>query len=39
MGGVTDRRKYKEQQFDILADAIRNSIDMAKVYDIIERGI
>ena len=39
MGGVTDRRKHKEQQFDILADAIRNSIDIAKVYDIIERGI
>ena len=39
MGGVTDRRKYKEQQFDILADSIRKSIDMAKVYDIIERGI
>jgi len=39
MGGVTDRRKYKEQQFDILADSIRKSIDMAKVYEIIERGL
>lgn len=39
MGGAADRRKYKEQQFDILADSIRKSIDMAKVYDIIERGI
>lgn len=27
-GGVIDRRAYKEQQFDILADGVRESLDM-----------
>ncbi|MCM1507184.1 MAG: cobyric acid synthase [Ruminococcus flavefaciens] len=38
-GNVTDRRKYKEKQFDILADGIRNSINMDMLYRIIENGV
>ncbi|MBF0441261.1 MAG: cobyric acid synthase [Oligoflexales bacterium] len=32
-------RKHKESQFDILASALRESIDINAVYDIIERGL
>ncbi|MGM9937523.1 MAG: cobyric acid synthase [Candidatus Ornithomonoglobus sp.] len=32
-------KEYKERQYDILADAVRNSLDMRAVYDIIEKGI
>ncbi|MGN0163288.1 MAG: cobyric acid synthase [Candidatus Ornithomonoglobus sp.] len=34
-----DIKEYKERQYDILADAVRNSLDMRAVYDIIEKGI
>lgn len=34
-----DMRQYKQRQYDILADAVRNSLDMQAVYDIIEKGI
>ena len=33
-----DYKAYKEQQYDILADAIRRSLDMDKVYQILEEG-
>jgi len=30
-----DLKKYKESQYDILADCVRNSVDMDKIYKII----
>lgn len=30
-----DIKKYKESQYDILADAVRSSIDMKKIYEIV----
>ena len=30
---------YKKQQYDILADYIRNSVDMKEIYRIIEEGV
>lgn len=38
-GGITDRKAYKDSQFDILADEIRKNIDIEKIYRIIEEGI
>ncbi|MDE6833742.1 MAG: cobyric acid synthase CobQ, partial [Ruminococcus sp.] len=38
-GECIDRRTYKEKQFDILADGVRNNINMDILYKIIERGI
>ncbi|MDE6671269.1 MAG: cobyric acid synthase [Ruminococcus sp.] len=38
-GECIDRRTYKERQFDILADSVRNNINMDMLYKIIERGI
>ena len=32
-------REYKEQQYDKLADSIRNSLDMDRIYQIIEEGV
>ncbi|MCH5212379.1 MAG: cobyric acid synthase [Oscillospiraceae bacterium] len=32
-------REYKEKQYDILADAVRNALDMDMVYKIIEQGV
>ena len=37
-GGI-DRAAYKERQFDILAQAVRESLDMAQVYRILRAGI
>lgn len=34
-----DLSAYKEQQYDKLADLIRNSVDMARVYEILEEGL
>ena len=31
-------REYKEQQYDKLADILRNSLDMDRIYQIIEEG-
>ena len=31
--------EYKQKQYDILADAIRSSMDMNKIYEIIDKGI
>lgn len=32
-------KEYKEKQYDALADAVRNSLDMEKVYEIVEKGM
>lgn len=34
-----DIKAYKEQQYDLLADALRDSLDMKYIYEVIERGI
>lgn len=34
-----DSKAYKEQQYDLLADALRNSLDMEYIYEVIEKGI
>lgn len=34
-----EMKEYKETQYDALADVIRASLDMEKVYDIVEKGI
>lgn len=34
-----DMENYKDRQYNILADSIRNSVNMDMVYDIIQRGI
>ncbi len=31
--------KYKEEQYDKLADGIRNSVDMKAIYEILEKGV
>lgn len=38
-GDRISRKTYKEKQFDILADGIRNNINMDILYKIIDRGI
>ncbi len=38
-GGKTDRYEYKEKQFDILANNVRNNINMDLLYKIIENGV
>lgn len=39
IGRCIDRRIYREEQFDILADTVRANLDMEKIYRIIEEGI
>ncbi len=34
-----DLKAYKEEQYNLLADLIRSSLDMEKVYDILNKGI
>jgi adenosylcobyric acid synthase len=36
---LTDYSKYKETQYDLLADTLRKHIDMKKIYEILEKGI
>lgn len=36
---VFDLKTYKEEQYNLLADLIRSSLDMEKVYDILNKGI
>ena len=36
---VMDYKKYKELQYDILADTLREHLDMKMIYEMIERGI
>ncbi len=38
-GAKIDRRAYKEQQYDLLADVVRKSLDMDKVYRILQEGV
>lgn len=37
--GVEDWADYKERQYDLLADGVRRSLDLKKIYEIINRGI
>lgn len=34
-----DAETYKRRQYDMLADAVRQSLDMKQVYDILDRGV
>lgn len=36
---VTDYQKYKETQYDLLADTLRQHLDMKKIYEILEGGV
>ena len=36
---VMDYKEYKETQYDILADSLRQHLDMKKIYEIIDKGI
>lgn len=36
---VFDIKAYKEQQYDLLADALRRSLDIEYIYQVIEKGI
>ena len=38
-GQVIDRRTYKEQQFNLLADTVRRSLDMNRIYQILQEGL
>ncbi len=38
-GQATDRQMYKEQQYNRLADTVRQNLDMKRIYRIIEEGI
>ena len=37
-GGIIDRNAYKQLQFDILAEGVRNSINMELLYKIVREG-
>ena len=37
--GVEDWEDYKQRQYDLLADGVRQSMDMEKIYRILEEGI
>ena len=37
--GVEDWDVYKQRQYDLLADGVRKSLDMEKIYAIMEEGI
>jgi adenosylcobyric acid synthase len=34
---VPSYREYKETQYDLLADAVRENLDMDRIYDVIMR--
>ena len=36
---VIDYKAYKERQYDLLADNIRDHVDMKKIYEILEAGV
>ena len=38
-GGVVSYEQYREQQLDLLADAVRRSLQMERVYQILEEGV
>ena len=35
---VVDMARYRQQQYDLLADGVRASLDMERIYQIIEEG-
>ena len=37
--GVEDWDVYKQRQYDLLADGVRKSLDMEKIYAIMEENI
>ncbi len=37
--GAVDSREFKEQQYDLLAEILRKSLDMEAVYQILEEGL
>lgn len=37
--GSLSAKEYKEKQYDLLADTLRNALDMDKIYEILENGI
>lgn len=37
--GVEDWEDYTQRQYDLLADGVRQSMDMEKIYRILEEGI
>ena len=36
---VIDYQKYKEQQYDLLAQSMRDHLNMQKIYEIVEKGL
>jgi adenosylcobyric acid synthase len=38
-GTKIERHAYKEQQYDLLADVVRKSLDMDKIYRILQEGV
>ncbi len=36
---VFDYAAYKEKQYDLLADGVRNNLDMKMIYKILEEGV
>ena len=38
-GTAIDRKAYKETQYEILADGVRQSVDMELIYRILEEGV
>ena len=36
---VIDYQEYKQHQYDLLAQSVRESLDMEKVYEIVEKGL
>ncbi|EKC56886.1 hypothetical protein LEA_14615 [human gut metagenome] len=38
-GRAFDRAAYKERQYDLLADALRQSLDMKLIYRILQEGV
>ena len=39
LGELVDEETYQNQQYDKLADLLRRSLDMEKIYEILERGV
>ena len=39
MAETMDLKAYKESQYDLLADVIRDNLDMKRIYEIIEKGM
>jgi len=36
---VIDYQEYKQHQYDLLAQSVRENLDMEKVYEIVEKGL